>query len=53
MNKKRLTKKKSWITELIIFALLLLALMINDALDHPEDFIKGFNSVISKNHNFK
>ncbi len=53
MDKKSLNKKKSWITELIIFALLLLALMINDALDHPEDFIKGFNSVTSESHNFK
>lgn len=53
MDKKSLNKKKSWIRDLIIFALLMLALMINDAMNHPDDFKKGFNSVINKSHNFE
>ncbi len=47
MNNNIIKRKKNWIFELIIFLLLMLALMINDAMDHPEDFIKGYNSVIN------
>ena len=53
MDNKSLKRKKNWITEFIIFALLLLALMINDAIDHPDDFIKRYNSVITRSQNIK
>jgi hypothetical protein len=43
MKEKVIKKKKNWKLELIIFAALMLALMINDAVNHPEDFIKGFS----------
>jgi len=43
MRKKVIKKKKNWKLELIIFAVLMLALMINDAVNHPKDFMKGYS----------
>ena len=48
MNKTKKNRKKEWVYALILFALLMLALMINDAMNHPEDFKKGYDSTIIK-----
>ena len=40
---KENNKKKNWKLELILFIALMLGLMINDAIDHPEDFIRGYS----------
>jgi len=48
MKDKVIKKKMNWKLELIIFAALMLALMINDAMDHPEDFIKGYSIMCPK-----
>lgn len=46
MDDRFTKRKKNMLYQFIIFALFMLGLMINDAIDHPEDFIKGFNSVM-------
>ena len=47
MKEKAIKKKKNWKLELIIFVVLMLVLMIDDAINHPEDFIKGFSIITS------
>ena len=37
-------KKKSWVVGFLIFALLMLAIMINEAMDYPEDFKRGHDA---------
>ncbi|MFK5981516.1 MAG: hypothetical protein QM499_01280 [Flavobacteriaceae bacterium] len=48
MKEKVIKKKKNWKLELIIFVVLMLALMINDAMNYPEDFIKGYSIMSPK-----
>jgi len=40
---KENNKKKNWKLELILFIALMLGLMINDAMDHLKDFIRGYS----------
>lgn len=44
--------KKNIIKTLMIWGLLMLALMINDAINHPEDFKKGRDAARLSNHSF-
>lgn len=42
MNKKIKNTIKNRTLEIIIFVVIMLLLMINDAINHPEDFEEGF-----------
>ena len=43
MKEQTIKRKKNWKLELIAFIALMLILMIDDAINHPEDFIKGYS----------
>jgi len=45
---KEYSKKKNWKLELILFIAFMIGLMINDAMNHPEDFIRGYSIVNPK-----
>lgn len=39
--------KKSFKIELLVYVIFLLGLMVSDAIDHPEDFWEGYNTIVS------
>ena len=43
MKEQTIKRKKNWKLELIAFIALMLILMIDDAINHPKDFIKGYS----------
>ena len=43
MKEQTIKRKKNWKLELIAFIALMLIIMIDDAINHPEDFIKGYS----------
>ena len=36
-------KRKNWKLHLALFVIAMLMLMVNDAVNNPEDFMEGFN----------
>ncbi len=45
IKKKRINNR---FLEIVIFLIVMLSLMINDAINHPKDFEEGFNQVTNK-----
>lgn len=46
-------RNKNWAYGLVLFLFFMFTLMINDAINYPEDFVKGFDSVIGNKQTSK